>query len=40
LVSKLIAERCKSFVEGEFIKEFLMTIVENVCPERRTFSQI
>jgi hypothetical protein len=39
LVSKLIAEKSKLFIEGEFIKEFLMTIVETVCPER-AFSQI
>jgi hypothetical protein len=41
LVSKLIAEKSKPFVEGEFIKECLMTIVETVCPERKNlFSDI
>jgi hypothetical protein len=40
LVSKLIAQKCKPFVEKEFIKECLMTIVETVCPQRKTlFSQ-
>ena len=32
LVSKLIAEKSKPFVEGKFIKDCLMTIVETFCP--------
>ncbi|XP_077340548.1 general transcription factor II-I repeat domain-containing protein 2-like [Lithobates pipiens] len=34
-VAMLIAKNCKSFAEGDFIKECVMKMVENICPEKK-----
>ncbi|XP_077340540.1 general transcription factor II-I repeat domain-containing protein 2-like [Lithobates pipiens] len=34
-VATLIAKNCKSFAEGDFIKECVMKMVENICPEKK-----
>ncbi|XP_077968766.1 general transcription factor II-I repeat domain-containing protein 2A-like [Styela clava] len=40
-VAKLIAEHMKPFVDGEFVKECLMTVVGIVCPDKeKLFSNI
>lgn len=33
-VATLIAKHCKPFTEGEFIKDCVMKMVENICPEK------
>lgn len=32
---ELIAKHCKPFTEGEFIKDCVMKMVANICPEKR-----
>lgn len=40
-VSRLIAEKMKPFTDGEFVKQCLMTVVDIVCPEKKSlFSSI
>ena len=34
-VATLIAKHCKPFTEGEFIKDCVMRMVENICPEKK-----
>ncbi|KAM4694222.1 general transcription factor II-I repeat domain-containing protein 2-like [Discoglossus pictus] len=34
-VATLIAKNCKSFAKGEYIKECVMKMVENICPEKK-----
>ena len=34
-VATLIAKHCKPFTEGEFIKDCVMKMVENICPEKK-----
>lgn len=34
-VAALIAKHCKPFTEGEFIKDCVMTMVKNICPEKQ-----
>ena len=34
-VAKLIAKHSKPFTDGKFVKECLMKIVENICPEKK-----
>ena len=34
--SKLIAEKMMPFAEGEFLKEYLMAVVDIVCPEEKS----
>lgn len=34
-VAMLIAKHCKPFTEGTFIKDCVMKMVENVCPEKK-----
>ena len=36
IVSSLIAEKMKPFTDSKFVKEYLMNIVDIVCPEKRT----
>ena len=31
----LIAKHCKSFTEGEFIKDCVMKMVEKICPDEK-----
>ncbi|XP_076042351.1 general transcription factor II-I repeat domain-containing protein 2B-like [Oratosquilla oratoria] len=35
-VSRILARRMKPFVDGDFIKECLLAVVDSVCPEQRS----
>jgi hypothetical protein len=37
VVSEKIAKHCKSFGEGEFIKECLMDVASIICPEKKKY---
>ena len=34
-VATLIARHCKPFTDGKFVKDWVMKMVENICPEKK-----